>query len=171
MIYELHVKGFTAACPKIPRELRGTYGGLASGPVIDYLRRLGITAVELMPVHAHIDERHLVEKGLNNYWGYNTIGFFAPEMRYSATGLVSEFKTMVKSLHTAGIEVILDVVYNHTAEGNQLGPTFCFRGIDNSAYYRLTAENLRYYTDYTGTGNGFNMQQQDKAQWITFKLG
>ncbi len=170
VIYELHVKGFTVQCPNIPPELRGTYGGMASEPVIDYLRRLGITAVELMPIHAHVDERHLVEKGLSNYWGYNTIGFFAPEMQYCGTGLVNEFKTMVKSLHTAGIEIILDVVYNHTAEGNQLGPTLCFRGIDNSAYYRLAPDNQRYYEDFTGTGNTLNMLHPRTLQLLMDSL-
>ena len=170
VIYELHVKGFTALYPRIPDGLRGTYAGLACGPVVDYLRRLDITAVELMPVHAHLDERHLVEKGLVNYWGYNTIGFFAPEMRYSATGLIEEFKTMVKTLHSAGIEVILDVVYNHTGEGNQLGPTLCFRGIDNFSYYRLHGDNPRFYEDFTGTGNTLNMRHPRVLQLIMDSL-
>jgi len=170
VIYEMHVRGFTKRCPDIPPKLRGTYAGMASSPVIEYLQRLGITAVELMPVHAHVDERYLVEKGLSNYWGYNTIGFLAPEMRYSATGLVNEFKTMVKSFHTAGIEVILDVVYNHTAEGNQLGPTLCFRGVDNTAYYRLQSDNLRYYEDFTGTGNTLNMQHPRSLQLLMDSL-
>jgi isoamylase len=170
VIYELHVKGFTVLHPRIPPELRGTYAGLACGPTIDYLRRLGITAVELMPVHAHLDERRLVEKGLVNYWGYNTIGFFAPEMRYCSTGLIEEFKTMVKTLHSAGIEVILDVVYNHTAEGNQLGPTLCFRGIDNFSYYRLKSDNPRYYEDFTGTGNTLNMRHPRVLQLIMDSL-
>ena len=139
IIYEVHVKGFTMLHPKVPHQLRGTYAGLATAPVIDYLKRLGVTAVEILPVHCFVDDRHLVEKGLHNYWGYNSIGFFAPEPRYSSTGHISEFKTMVKTLHSAGIEVILDVVYNHTAEGNQMGPTLSFRGIDNPVYYRLTA--------------------------------
>ncbi len=137
IIYELHVKGFTQLHPDIPPHLRGTYAGLTTDPAIEHLKRLGITAVELMPVHAFVDERTLVEKKLKNYWGYNSIGFFAPDMRYSATGAVNEFKSMVKRLHSAGIEVILDVVYNHSAEGNHLGPTLSFRGIDNPAYYRL----------------------------------
>ena len=121
--------------------------------MIDYLKRLGVTTIELMPVHAFVDDRRLVEQGLRNYWGYNTIGFFAPDARYSASGKVNEFKTMVKTLHSAGFEVILDVVYNHTAEGNHLGPTLCFRGIDNVSYYRLQHDEPRFYTDYTGTGN------------------
>ena len=154
LIYEVHVRGFTQQHPEVPPELRGTYAGLGSAPSLDYLTNLGITAVELLPVHQHVDERHLVERGLTNYWGYNTIGFFAPDVRYSATGEpVSEFKTMVKRLHDAGIEVILDVVYNHTGESNHLGPTLSFRGIDNDAYYRLDPDNLARYVDYTGTGN------------------
>jgi isoamylase len=170
VIYEVHVKGFTARHPDVPPALRGTYAGLATAPVIDYFSRLGITAVELMPVHTFIDDRHLIERGLRNYWGYNTIGFFAPEPRYSATGSVNEFKTMVKALHSAGIEVILDVVYNHTAEGNQLGPTLSFRGIDNSVYYRLVGDNQRYYMDYTGTGNTLNMRHPRVLQLIMDSL-
>jgi len=154
LIYEVHVKGFTQRHPEVPEDLRGTYAGLGSAVAIGYLTDLGITAVELLPVHQHVNDRHLVERGLSNYWGYNTIGFFAPDIRYSATGEpVSEFKTMVKRLHDAGIEVILDVVYNHTGEGNHLGPTLSFRGIDNDAYYRLSPEDPRFYVDYTGTGN------------------
>jgi isoamylase len=157
VIYEMHVRGFTALHPEVPPALRGTYAGAASAPAIDYLQRLGVTSVELLPVHAIVDERALINRGLRNYWGYNTIGFFAPENRYSASGNVNEFKTLVKTLHSAGIEVILDVVYNHTAEGNQLGPTLAFRGIDNASYYRLSPENRRYYVDYTGCGNTLNM--------------
>jgi glycogen operon protein len=153
VIYEVHVKGFTMNHPGVPPELRGTYSGLASAPVIEHLKRLGVTAVELMPVHAFADDRHLVERGLRNYWGYNTLAFFAPEPRYAATGHISEFKTMVKALHAAGIEVILDVVYNHTAEGNHLGPTLSLRGIDNATYYRLVPGDARYYMDFTGCGN------------------
>jgi glycogen operon protein len=158
VIYELHVRGFTMRHPDVPPELRGTYAGLATAPVIEHLLRLGVTAVELMPVHAFIDDRNLVARGARNYWGYNTIGFFAPEMRYSASGRISEFKTLVKTLHTAGIEVILDVVYNHTAEGNQMGPTLSFRGVDNASYYRLVPDDPRYYMDFTGCGNTLNMQ-------------
>jgi len=158
VIYELHVRGFTMRHPEVPPELRGTYAGLATAPVIDHLLRMGVTAVELMPVHSFVDDRHLLERGLKNYWGYNTIGFFAPDMRYSATGRISEFKTMVKTLHSAGIEVILDVVYNHTAEGNQMGPTLSFRGVDNASYYRLVPQDPRYYMDFTGCGNTLNMQ-------------
>ena len=157
VIYEMHVRGFTALRPGLPPALRGTYAGAASAPAVDYLQRLGVTSVELLPVHAIFDERALVNRGLRNYWGYNTIGYFAPEARYSASGNVNEFKTLVKTLHSAGIEVILDVVYNHTAEGNQLGPTLAFRGIDNASYYRLQPENRRYYVDYTGCGNTLNM--------------
>jgi isoamylase len=170
IIYEVHVKGFTVRHPDVPPALRGTYAGLATAPVIDYLKKLGITAVELMPVHCFVNDRSLVEKGLRNYWGYNSIGFFAPEPRYSASGSITEFKTMVKTLHSAGIEVILDVVYNHTAEGNQMGPTLSFRGIDNSVYYRLLADNPRYYMDYTGTGNTLNMQHPRVLQLIMDSL-
>ncbi|MDB5806483.1 MAG: glycogen debranching protein GlgX [Betaproteobacteria bacterium] len=170
VVYEMHVGGFTMQHTGVPTALRGTYAGLACPAVIDYLRRLGITTVELMPVHAFVDDRYLVEKGLRNYWGYNTIGFFAPDMRYSASGKIAEFKTMVKSFHSAGIEVILDVVYNHSAEGNHCGPTLCFRGVDNAAYYRLTADNPRYYMDYTGCGNTFNMQQPRVLQMIMDSL-
>jgi len=170
VIYELHVKGFTARHPRIPSYLRGTYAALSTEPALAYLKQLGVTAVELMPVHAFVDERQLVEKGLKNYWGYNTIGYFAPEMRYSATGKVDEFKTMVKTFHSAGIEVILDVVYNHTAEGNHLGPTLCFRGIDNAVYYRLVEDDPRWYRDYTGTGNTLNVRHPRVLQLIMDSL-
>lgn len=160
VIYELHVKGFTQLNPKIPENIRGTYAGIAHPASIEYFKKLGITAVELMPVHHFVSDRHLVERDLTNYWGYNTIGFFAPDVRYSSSGAmgeqVQEFKSMVKALHQAGIEVILDVVYNHTAEGNHLGPTLSYRGIDNISYYRLVDDNPRYYMDYTGTGNTLN---------------
>jgi isoamylase len=155
VLYEMHVKGFTQQLPGVPEALRGTYAGLANDAAIAHLKRLGVTAVELLPVHAFNDERRLIELGLGNYWGYNTVGFFAPDPRYSSqagqAGL-AEFKGMVKALHAAGLEVILDVVYNHTAEGNHLGPTVCFKGIDNGAYYRL-APDPRYCVDFTGTGN------------------
>ena len=170
IIYELHVKGFTQNHPEVPPTLRGTYAGLATEPVIRHLKHLGVTAVELMPVHTCVDERRLVEKGLRNYWGYNSIGFFSPDMRYSATGAVGEFKTMVKTLHSNGIEVILDVVYNHTAEGNHLGPTLSFRGIDNEAYYRLSASDPRLYVDFTGCGNTLNMQHPRVLQLIMDSL-
>ncbi len=170
VVYETHVRGFTKRHPEVPPALRGTYAGLASTPAIEYLKRLGVTTVELMPVHAFVDDRHLLERGLHNYWGYNTIGFFAPEARYSASGKVNEFKTMVKTLHSAGIEVILDVVYNHTAEGSQLGPTLCFRGVDNASYYRLVQGDRRHYMDYTGCGNTLNMQHPRVLQLIMDSL-
>jgi isoamylase len=174
VIYELHVKGFTQLHPEVPEEMRGTYDALASEPAINYLRNLGVTAVELLPVHQFVTDNYLPKKGLTNYWGYNTIGFFAPEAKYSAYGVlgeqVSEFKNMVKTLHKAGIEVILDVVYNHTAEGNHLGPTFCFRGIDNPAYYRLMHDNPRYCMDYTGTGNSPNTRHPRVIQLIMDSL-
>ena len=149
--YETHVRGMTMRHPELPEPLRGTFAGLAHPPVIEHLVRLGVTAVELLPIHAFVQDRHLVAKGLSNYWGYNSIGFFAPEPRYMAGGAVGEFKTMVKRFHNAGIEVLLDVVYNHTAEGNHLGPTLSFRGIDNATYYRLMPNEPRFYIDDTGT--------------------
>src|SRR6202161_2080828 len=170
VIYELHVKGFTMCHPDVPARLRGTYAGLATAPVIEDLTRLGVTSVELMPMHSFVDDRQLVERGLRNYWGYNSIGFLALEPRYMSTSSIREFKTMVKTLHSAGLEVILDVVYNHTAEGNQMGPTFSLKGIDNSAYYRLVADNPRYYTDYTGTGNTLNLQHPRVLQLIMDSL-
>jgi glycogen debranching enzyme GlgX len=173
IIYETHVKGFTQTASQIPENLRGTYAGLAHPNSINYLKELGVTTVELMPVHHFLDDRLLLEKGLTNYWGYNTIGFFAPDVRYSSSGengqQVFEFKNMVKELHKAGIEVILDVVYNHTAEGNQMGPTLSFRGIDNGCYYRL-AESKRYYMDYTGTGNTLNAQLPNVLRLIMDSL-
>jgi isoamylase len=160
IIYETHVKGFTMTHPDVRDELRGTYAGLASEPALAYLKDLGVTAVELLPIHHISDESFLYERGLHNYWGYSTIGFFAPYSEYAATGRrgeqVREFKGMVKALHQAGIEVILDVVYNHTAEGNHLGPMLSFKGADNSAYYRLVPDDLRHYMDFTGTGNSLN---------------
>jgi glycogen operon protein len=170
LIYELHVKGFTMCHPDVPAQLRGTYEGLATAPVIEYLTRLGVTAIELMPVHSFMDDRRLTERGLRNYWGYNSIGFFALEPRYLATNSINEFKTMVKTLHSAGLEVILDVVYNHTAEGNHLGPTLSLKGIDNSTYYRLVPDSSRYYKDYTGTGNTLNMQHPRVLQLIMDSL-
>jgi glycogen operon protein len=156
VIYELHVKGFTQRHPGVPEQLRGSYAGLATPAATEHLKRLGVTAVELLPVHAFVDEKRLLQHGLRQYWGYASIGFFAPEMRYCATGTLGEFKTMVKTLHSAGIEVILDVVYNHTGEGDHHGPTLSFRGIDNRAYYRLDPHNPRHYVDTTGTGNSLN---------------
>jgi isoamylase len=179
IIYETHVRGFTMLHPDIPEEIRGSYSALAHPATIGYLQKLGVTALELMPVHHFIADRHLIEKGLTNYWGYNTIGYFAPEVRYSSSGVlgeqVTEFKQMVKELHKAGIEVILDVVYNHTAEGNELGPTLSFRGIDNHCYYRLKDEDKRHYFDYTGTGNTLNanlpnvlrLMMDSLRYWIT----
>jgi glycogen operon protein len=161
VIYEAHVRGLTMRHPEVPEALRGTYAGVAHPAIVAHLRELGITAIELMPVHAFVDDKHLLDRGLRNYWGYNTIGFFAPDVRYRSDTVlgseVREFKSMVKALHRAGIEVILDVVYNHTAEGNHLGPTFSFKGIDNPTYYRLAGEP-RYYYDYTGTGNTLNVR-------------
>jgi len=174
VIYEAHVKGLTARHPEVPADLRGTYAGLSSEPVIRHLKKLGITAIELMPIHQHVDERHLVDRDLSNYWGYNTLSFFAPDLRYtSETGRlasVREFKTMVRYLHAAGIEVLLDVVYNHTAEGNHLGPTLSFRGIDNAAYYRLAADSPRHYMDFTGCGNTLNMLHPRVLQLIMDSL-
>jgi glycogen operon protein len=160
VIYEVHVKGFTQRHPDVREDLRGTYGGLASDVAIDYLKGLGVTAVELLPIHHIADESFLHERGLTNYWGYSSIGYFAPHAGYSATGSdgeqIREFKGMVKALHRAGIEVILDVVYNHTAEGNHLGPMLSFKGVDNTSYYRLMPDDPRFYMDFTGTGNSLN---------------
>jgi glycogen operon protein len=161
IIYEVHVKGYSQRNPLVPEHLRGTYAGLACEASIDYLKKLGVTAVELLPVHHFIDDGQLLDKGLSNYWGYNTLGYFAPMARYSSAGdtggQVNEFKQMVKDLHAAGLEVILDVVYNHTCEGNQLGPTLSMKGVCNTTYYRTVADNPRYYMDYTGTGNTLNV--------------
>jgi isoamylase len=174
VIYETHVKGFTACLPEAREDLRGTYAAMASEPAVAYLRDLGVTAVELLPVHHIVDESFLSEKGLSNYWGYSSIGFLAPHGGYAATGAlgeqVREFKGMVKSLHRAGIEVILDVVYNHTAEGNHLGPMLCFRGVDNPAYYRLMPEDPRHYMDFTGTGNSLNPVQPTVLRLIMDSL-
>ncbi len=162
MIYEMHVKGFTKKMNKLPEHLRGTYAGLASDEAMDFLKKLGVSAVELLPVHHHLDDAFLLERGLTNYWGYNTLSFFAFEPTYASVedphSAMREFKGMVKRLHQAGIEVILDVVYNHTAEGNQMGPTLSFRGLDNASYYRLSQANARYYEDFTGCGNTLSMQ-------------
>ena len=174
VIYELHVKGFTKCHPDLPESLRGTYAGLAAKPSIQYLKRLGVTAVELMPVHAFLTDKHLAEKGLTNYWGYNTTNFFSPDARYSGSGdrggQVAEFKTMVKAFHSEGIEVILDVVYNHTAEGNHMGPLLSFRGVDNPTYYRLVNDQPRYYMDYTGTGNSLNARHPQVLKLIMDSL-
>ena len=174
IIYEMHVKGFTQLCPDVDLEKRGTYSGLASPKVIRYVKDLGVTAVELLPIHHHIDSKYLVDGGLRNYWGYNTIGFFAPDSRFSSSGIlgnqVTEFKDMVKTFHAAGIEVILDVVYNHTAEGDQTGPTLSFRGIDNAAYYKLSRDNSKLYSDFTGTGNSLNVRHPRVIQLIMDSL-
>ncbi len=170
VIYELNVRGFTMQHPEVPPQLRGTYAGLGCAPVIDHLRRLGVTTVELLPVHGFLNDRHLAERGLQNYWGYNTLTYFAPEMRYSASGKVKEFKTLVKTLHSAGIEVILDVVYNHSCEGNQLGPTLSMRGVDNASYYILNAEQRRYYDDFTGCGNTVNLEHPRALQLVMDSL-
>jgi isoamylase len=174
VIYEAHVKGLTYQHPEIPAELRGTYSAIAHPVMIDHLRSLGVTAIELMPVHHFANDSTLIDRGLSNYWGYNTIGFFAPDSKYSSSaspgGQVQEFKSMVRELHDAGIEVILDVVYNHTGEGNHLGPTLCFKGIDNAAYYRLVDNDQQFYMDYTGTGNTLNVRHPHALQLIMDSL-
>ncbi len=174
VIYEAHVKGLTQLHPDIPAEHRGTYAGLSHPVVIEHLQKLGVTTLELMPVHQFVQDSTLLDKGLRNYWGYNTIGFFAPQNTYSATGergqQVQEFKSMVRSMHDAGIEVVLDVVYNHTAEGNHLGPTISFKGIDNEAYYRLVDGDEQFYMDYTGTGNSLNVRHPHSLQLIMDSL-
>jgi isoamylase len=174
VIYETHVRGLTELHPDIPPEMRGTYAGIAHPVVIDHLTALGVTAVELMPVHHFVNDAFLADRGLSNYWGYNTIGFFAPCSEYASSatpgGQVQEFKAMVRTLHDAGIEVILDVVYNHTAEGNHMGPTLSFRGIDNAAYYRLVDGSLEHYMDYTGTGNSLNVRHPHALQLIMDSL-
>ena len=178
VIYEAHVKGLTQLHPEVPEEMRGTYAGLAHPAIVDHLTKLGITAIELMPVHQFVQDSVLLDKGLRNYWGYNTLGFFAPHEDYSVAAReeqalgqqVQEFKSLVKAMHAADIEVILDVVYNHTAEGNHLGPTLSFKGIDNAAYYRLVEDDLRYYMDYTGTGNSLNVRHPHSLQLIMDSL-
>ncbi|MDQ3440210.1 MAG: glycogen debranching protein GlgX, partial [Planctomycetota bacterium] len=174
LIYEAHVKGMTMRHNDVAENRRGTYAGIASEPIIQHLQSLGVTAIELLPVHYHLDDRNLLEKGLTNYWGYNTLNYFAPHVEYaskdSPRGSVTEFKQMVRTLHAAGIEVILDVVYNHTCEGNQMGPTLSWRGVDNAAYYRLSPEDPRHYTDYTGCGNTLNMMHPRVLQLIMDSL-
>ena len=180
VIYELHVKGMTALHDRVPEHLRGTYAGLGSPAVIDYLRDLGVSAVELLPVQQSVSETGVLERGKTNYWGYNTLAFLAPHSDYSAAAhseqeqalgqQVQEFKAMVKAMHLAGIEVILDVVYNHTAEGNHMGPTLSFRGIDNPAYYRLVEDDEKFYMDYTGTGNSLNVRHPHSLQLIMDSL-
>ena len=174
IVYEAHVKGMTARHPGVPERLRGTYAGLASEPIIAHLKELGITAIELLPIHQSAPERRLIDMNISNYWGYNSIGFFAPDIRFAASSgpgaQVAEFREMVKAFHRAGIEVILDVVYNHTGEGGQLGPTICFRGIDNTAYYRLDPNNKRVCVDTTGTGNSLNMMHPRVLQLVMDSL-
>ena len=170
IIYEMHVRGFTQKHPDVEPGTRGTFAALTDPAVVRYLRNLGVTAIELLPVHGFIDDHVLVRKGLRNYWGYNSIAFFAPHPLYMRNGLLGEFKTMVKILHEAGIEVILDVVYNHTAEGNQMGPTLCFRGIDNASYYKLRRDNPRFYDDFTGCGNSLNLHRQRVLQLVMDSL-
>ncbi len=174
VIYEAHVRGLTMQHPEVPKEIRGTYAAIGHPAIIKHLTELGITAIELMPIHQFVNDRYLVEKGLSNYWGYNTVGFFAPDCRYSSSGVtggqVTEFKEMVKALHKAGIEVILDVVYNHTGEGNQMGPTLSLKGVDNASYYRLVEDNKRFYMDYTGTGNTLNAMLPNVLRYIMDSL-
>jgi len=170
ILYELHVKGFTKRNPIVPETLRGTFAGLAHQEVLEHIKSLGVTSVELLPIHSFVNDSLLLDKGLTNYWGYNTIGFFAADPRYFATGAITEFKQMVAHFHAAGLEVILDVVYNHTAEGNERGPTLSFRGIDNASYYRLLPDNPRYYINDTGTGNTVNMSHPRVLQMVTDSL-
>jgi len=175
LIYEAHVRGMSLRHPDVPSHLRGTYAGMASEPIIKHLQSLGVTAVELMPTHYFLHDRNLVDKGLRNYWGYNTLGFFAPAPDYASNpdnprDAIREFKEMVKGLHNAGIEVILDVVYNHTAEGNHAGPTLSFRGIDNMAYYRTVPGDPRHYMDFTGCGNTLNMVHPHSLQLLMDSL-
>ncbi|GBQ15008.1 glycogen debranching enzyme [Komagataeibacter rhaeticus] len=172
VLYEAHVKGLTRLHPRVPEGVRGTYAGLSTRGVLDYIHALGVTSLELLPVHSFVDDQHLLEKGLRNYWGYNTIGFFAPDPRYAADRAESlrEFKEMVSAIHAAGLEVILDVVYNHTAEGNECGPTLSFRGIDNVSYYRLIKDQPRYYVNDTGTGNTVNLSHPRVIQMVTDSL-
>ena len=174
IVYETHIKGFSQLWKELPKKIRGTYSGIGSEAAIKYFQELGVTAIEFLPVHHRINSQHLIERGLSDYWGYNSIGFFAPDCRFSSGSClgqqVTEFKTMVKNLHAAGLEVILDVVYNHTSEGNRLGPMLSFRGIDNSVYYRLSPENPRYYTDYTGTGNTLAVYLPNVLQMVMDSL-
>ena len=172
ILYETHVKGFTKLHPEVPEKLRGTYAGFGNKAVIDYIKTLGVTSVELLPVHSFVDDSQLLEKGLRNYWGYNTIGFFAPDPRYASDvpNSLREFKEMVARYHEAKLEIVLDVVYNHTAEGNELGPTLSFKGIDNASYYRLLPDQPRYYINDTGTGNTVNLSHPRVIQMVTDSL-
>jgi isoamylase len=172
ILYEMHVRGYTMLHPSVPDQNRGTYRGLATKEVLNHIKSLGVTTVELLPIHKFVRDSHLIDRGLTNYWGYNSISFFAPDPRYAANPADSlrEFKEMVASFHDAGLEVILDVVYNHTAEGNERGPTLSFKGIDNAAYYRLIPEQLRYYINDTGTGNTLNLRHSRVIQLVTDSL-
>ena len=172
ILYEVHLRGFTKLHPKVPEAHRGTYKGLGNKAVVDYMKSLGVTSVELLPIHTFINDSHLLERGLTNYWGYNTIGFFAPDPRYAheREQTLREFKEMVAGFHEAGLEVILDVVYNHTAEGNERGPTLSFKGIDNASYYRLMPDQPRYYINDTGTGNTLNLSHMRVIQMVTDSL-
>lgn len=170
VLYEAHARGYTMQHPAVPDHLKGTFSGLMHSDVIQYIRSLGVTSVELLPIHAFLDDQHLLEKGLRNYWGYNTVGFFSPHRGYMAGDSINEFKEMMARFHAAGLEVILDVVYNHTAEGNELGPTLSFKGIDNASYYRLVPDNERYYIDDTGTGNTVNLSHPRVLQMVTDSL-
>ncbi|MDR6353586.1 isoamylase [Pseudomonas psychrotolerans] len=170
VFYETHVRGYTMQHPAVPESARGTFSGLQESEVIDYIKSLGITSVELMPIHYFLDDNHLLEKGLRNFWGYNTLAFFAPHSRYMASQSIGEFKVMVARMHNAGLEVILDVVYNHTAEGNEMGPTLSLKGIDNANYYRLMPDDARYYINDTGTGNTLNMSHPCVLQMVTDSL-
>jgi isoamylase len=170
IVYETHVRGYTKLHPAVPEKQRGTFAGLANRQVIDYIRELGVTTIELLPIHSFLNDSHLLDKGLKNYWGYNTIGFFAADPDYYSDGSVNEFKQMVDRIHEAGLEVILDVVYNHTAEGNEMGPTISFKGIDNASYYRLIPDNPRHYINDTGTGNTLNLSHPRVLQMVTDSL-
>ena len=170
IIYEAHVKGLTQQREDVPKELRGTYRGLAAPAMIEHLHKLGVTAIELLPIHSYLDERHLLEHGRKNYWGYNSLSFFAPEQRYAADNVRNAFRSTVAELHSAGIEVILDVVYNHTCEGNHLGPTLCYKGIDNAAYYWLVPDQPRFYENHTGTGNALNLTHPRVLQMVMDSL-
>ena len=170
IFYEMHVKGFTRLHPLVPESERGTFAGLANPNIPAYLRSIGVTSAELLPIHAFVDDSYLVDKGLGNFWGYNSLGFFAPEPRYLHSSTVNEFKEMVNQFHAHGIELILDVVYNHTAEGNELGPTLSFKGIDNASYFRLRPDQKRYYINDTGTGNTVNLSHQRVLQMVADSL-
>lgn len=170
VIYEAHLRGLSMRHPQVPEAVRGTFAGLMNADLLAHIRRLGVTSVELLPIHGFVDDKHLLENGMSNYWGYNSIAFFAPHPAYLASGQVNEFKEMVAHLHDAGLELILDVVYNHTAEGNELGPTLCMRGIDNASYYRLMPDQRRYYINDSGTGNTLDLSHPCVLQMVTDSL-